>query len=305
MKTSRRAALLLAGASLLGAAAPPDGDRLDTADFLEPHFNETFPAMPAFRRGKIRPAPARPLLDPGFVWTAGYIHAQPAAVGAFSSLHDELEVYPNGDAIAALPFSPFSLEPGGLAITARPMPAPVRPMIPAGLPTDYLSGAISSYPFAQRYGYFEMRARIPAGRGLWPAFWLLPADMSWPPEIDVMEVLGHAPETLYTTLHSRLLPGTRSRGLATHTEDLSRAVHAYGVDWGPEQVRFYLDRRQVFSQPTPADWHQPFYLLANLAVGGPHSWPGAPDARTVFPASLRIESIRAWQRRRYQLGKNP
>jgi beta-glucanase (GH16 family) len=71
------------------------------------------------------------------------------------------------------------------------------------------------------------------------------------------------------------------------------------VDWGPDNVRFYLDRQLVFSHITPDDWHAPFYLLVNLAVGGPKSWQGAPDTNTQFPAHLRISAIRAWQRHAY------
>jgi hypothetical protein len=316
---SRRAAL---GAAMLGLAgrqagaqAPADdggaGAALDTADFLQPGFAARFTTMPVFRSGPVHPAPARPLTDPDFQWTAGYIHAIrapllssaaaiPGALApAFSALPHELEVYPNGDAIVAGGHSPFSIQRGALVITAAPLPPALRPLIPDKLPKDFLSGAISSYPFAQIYGYFELRGRIPAGRGLWPAFWLVPADMSWPPEFDVMEVLGQDPTTLYTTTHSRRLPQSTTVDRVIHTTDLSRADHSFGLDWGPETVRYYLDRRLVFAHPTPADCHKPFFLIANLGVGGPQSWPGPPDATTMFPAQYAITAIRAWQRAAY------
>jgi beta-glucanase (GH16 family) len=266
--------------------------------------------MPKFARGRVKPAPARTLTDPSFQWTAGYIHAtpspgQPAYVPLGTSspavawLKGELAVYPNADAIEASGYTPFSVVDGVLTITVDRTSDSMLPLLPAAAPRGYVSGALTSYPFGQTYGYFEMSARIPSGRGLWPAFWLLPVAMKWPPEIDVMEVLGNDPRTVYTTLHSRRLEKGTYRAYATKTVDLSADFHLYGVDWGPERVRYYLDRRLVFSRPTPDDWHEPFYLLVNLGVGGPHSWPGAPDASTRFPAHLQVATIGAWQRRPY------
>ena len=136
-------------------------------------------------------------------------------------------------------------------MSADRTPSSVRPFIPDKWPKDYISGAIISYPYSQTYGYFELLGRIPAGRGLWPAFWLLPANLSWPPENDVMEVLGDNPDVLYTTMRSTTFTKGMAIGHATHTSDLSFADHRFGVDWGPERVRYYLDRRLVFSQPTP------------------------------------------------------
>jgi Glycosyl hydrolases family 16 len=295
----------------IGTPGDALGDELDIRDFVAPGFAADFRATPKLARGRVHPAAARALTDPSFQWIAGYVHAtaspgQPPNVPlgmrspAFSSLHDELAAYPNADAIDASGYTPFSVADGVLTITADRTPISAQSLLPAPVVHDYVSGALSSYPFSQTYGYFEMSARVPPGRGLWPAFWLLPVDMKWPPEIDVMEVLGQDPMTVYTTVHSRGVDhGPRRQGYGTKTVDLSADFHLYGVDWGPERVRFYLDRRLVFSRPTPDDWHAPFYVIVNLAVGGPKSWPGAPDANTQFPAHLRIAAIRAWQRGAY------
>ncbi len=318
MALSRRT--LIAGSTLALMGAAPvepintDGDRLgdalDTADFIPPGFTARFDKLPAFARRVVRPAPPLPLTDPGFEWVSGYIHATrspgvPDYVGpnrpipAFSWLSSELAVYPNADAIAQGQYSPFSVADDALVITADRTPAAMRPLIPASFAHDYISGAINSYPFSQVYGYFELRGRLPVGQGLWPAFWLMPVDMSWPPEIDVMEVLGHDPRKVFTTVHSRKFAKGTQIGLGTTTADLSAGDHLFGVDWGPERMRFYVDRRLVFSQPTPEDCRKPFYIIANLAVGGPTSWPRAPDGSTPFPAHFRIASIQAWQRKRY------
>ena len=286
------------------------GQALDRLDFLPDSFAARFETMPAFRRGGVISGPTRPLTDPAFAWTAGYIHTvtsptvadvtpQPGRAPAFASLPHELEAYPNADAIELGRYNPFSIVKGALVITADRTPETMRPLIPEPLPNEYVSGAFCSFPFGQKYGYFELRGRVPAGRGLWPTFWLLPTDRSWPPELDVMEVLGDNPRKLHTTTHSKRLADGTYISRATDTVDLSLADHDFGVDWGPAQIRYYLDRCLVFAHPTPVDCHKPFYLLANLGVGGPGSWPGPPDANTAFPAHFSIVSICAWQRAAY------
>ena len=308
---SRRAFLGAALAAPAAANLPEPQDQsnapLQINNTTVTSFRADFRQPMRLQRGHLGRQPVRPLNDPGFTWTSGYVHATPSPgspayipagrpAPSFSWLSSELAVYPNADAIAVSGYSPFSYMQGQLCITAAPTPSAMRPWIPAGFSTSYVSGAISSYPYSQTYGIFEMTARIPAGRGLWPAFWLLPADLSWPPENDVMEVLGHDTHTLYTTLHSRRFSKGTMHGHPTATTDLSAGLHRYAVDWGPQRVRYYLDRRLIFSQPTPDDWHQPFYMLANLAVGGPHSWAGTPDGSTVFPARMYIADIQTWQR---------
>lgn len=194
----------------------------------------------------------------------------------------------------ALGLNPFSVTRGILNITAS-----YKPSMPELSGYRYISGMISSqYTFSQTYGVFEMRAKLPAGRGLWPAFWLLPADKSWPPEIDIMEILGHEPSTLYTTLHSKADGAhTKSDIPAISIPDSSKDFHTYAVDWGPEVTIFYFDNKEVARRPTPKDMNKPFFILANLAVGG--SWPGSPTAATPFPATYHIDWIRAWQRSGY------
>jgi len=304
------AALAWASLSSLPARADEVGAALDFKD-LHPTFAEQFNHLPKLRTGGIVVSPPKPLDDPGFMWTAGYKHAKRARLpkgvdillvkdaASFAWLADELATYPNGDAIAKGGWSPFSVQNGKLLVTADRTPAGMLPLIPPESPTEYVSGVVISYPYSQTYGYFEMRAQLPSGRGLWPAFWLLPADATWPPEIDVMEVLGHDPSTLHTTLHSNFLPKKQVEK-PTKGPDLSRDFHQYGVDWGPETVKFYLDRRLVFEYPTPSDMHKPFYLLFNLGVGGAKSWPGPPDAATQFPAHMIVDSVRAWQRPAYE-----
>jgi beta-glucanase (GH16 family) len=192
---------------------------------------------------------------------------------------------------------PFTIEedparPGVrvLAITARPSPDRA---LSDGLP--YVSGMIQSHGrFAQLYGYFEMVARLPKGQGLWPAFWLLPADGAWPPEIDVMEVLGRDTTTYYASTHWKDASGKHAfRALPVAAGlDLSAGLNAFGCMWTETALVFYLNRVEVARIAQPASVNVPMYLLAALAVGG--TWGGNPDPTTVFPARLEIDSIKVW-----------
>jgi beta-glucanase (GH16 family) len=156
----------------------------------------------------------------------------------------------------------------------------------------YTSGMITSFhSFSQTYGYFEMKAKLPAGQGLWPAFWLLPTDLSWPPEIDIMEVIGSTPNQLETSVHYDA-GGHQMKNNTTILEGMTTGFHTYGVDWQRDKIAWYFDGSKVYEVATPAGMDKPMYMLANLAVGG--EWPGSPDGTTSFPATLQIDYIRAY-----------
>jgi beta-glucanase (GH16 family) len=158
---------------------------------------------------------------------------------------------------------------------------------------EYRSGIVSTHAsFAQQYGRFEIRCRLPAGQGLWPAFWLLPANAFGPPEIDVLEALGHEPNAVYMNVHWRE-KGKHRQAIGKHVgPDFTQDFHTFAVEWDQEQLVWFVDgverHRVVGHSP-----HGPMYVLANLAVGG--NWPGAPDASTPFPATFAIDSIRVYQ----------
>lgn len=185
-----------------------------------------------------------------------------------------------------------TVQDGILSLRAEPARPEMRRRI---FGRRYTSAMISTWgSFSQRYGLWEIRAKFPAGKGLWPAFWLLPDNSGGPPELDVFEFLGHTPNTLHTTFHSnaggRRAGGTRE----VRTPNLTEAFHTYAVEWTPQNLIYYFDDVEVARFRTPADMHRPMYMIANLAVGG--SWPGAPDAYTVFPAALQIDWIRVHRR---------
>lgn len=171
----------------------------------------------------------------------------------------------------------------------------------AGNTFNYLSGMISSGPgeggsspkFTFTYGYMEMRFKVPKGQGLWPAFWTLPADGSWPPEIDGLEILGNKPNTIHMGYHWNN-PGHVSDGTVWIGPDFSASWHVLGLDWEPDAITWYVDgiERERLTN-AQAIYHKPMYILANLAVGG---WPGSPDSTAEFPADYQINYIRVWQR---------
>lgn len=163
-----------------------------------------------------------------------------------------------------------------------------------GMP--YTSGMISSFDlFAQQYGWFEIRAKFPKGKGMWPAFWLLPATKKWPPEIDVLEILGHETNKVYFSTHWNNLEGKHTSKTGHFTgPDFSQDFHTFAVEWTPKECIWYVDgvERHRSSEGIP---HEPMYVIANLAVGG--NWPGNPDATTPFPGIMKIDYIRVYQRK--------
>jgi beta-glucanase (GH16 family) len=227
--------------------------------------------------------------DVGRIWRTTYGDGRQGGEGERTLAgNGELELYVDprlGAQIGADGLDPFRIADDDLAIVAKPTPPDLLPKL-SGRP--YESGVVTTQPsFSQRYGYFEARAKLPEGKGLWPALWMLPSDMSWPPEIDVMESIGD-PLTAYMSVHSK------TDGNFTQTVKLAdRGFHTFAVSWDPKTLVWYVDGVEVSRRPTPADMHKPMYFIANLAVGG--NWPGAPDASTRFPADFVIQFIRAYR----------
>ena len=168
---------------------------------------------------------------------------------------------------------------------------------------NYLSGMITTYDsLKMTHGYVEMRAKLPAGRGLWPAFWMLTTHyVEDVPEIDVMEFLGQDTDRLYHTYHYFDIEDNWRKistpSFTTLATDWTQGFHTFGMAWSPTEIIWYVNgaetRRVTRSEYTIPN--QAMYILANLAVGG--NWPGAPDGDTVFPATFEIDYIRAYKRK--------
>ena len=185
--------------------------------------------------------------------------------------------------------NPFSLSHSILSITATPAAPGTTPEGQA-----YRSGAITTFgSFAQTYGYFEARAELPSGQGLWPAFWMVPANNVYSAELDIFEQLGSDPTTVYSTTHGETGNQWLVNFNTVHTVNTSTGFHTYGVDWEPTTTTFYIDGHKTVSVPTPSSMNSPMYMILNLAVGGAGSWPGVADPSKI-PASMQIAWVRAY-----------
>lgn len=193
-----------------------------------------------------------------------------------------------------LGLDPFEVRSGqSLTILARPIPAELQP---AMWNAKFYSGQITTkFSFSQLYGYFEMEAMLPAGKGFWPQFWLLPQTAKWPSggEIDILEGLGN-PREIYTTLHWSAEHKSEQRKIRLPF-DASAGFHRYGALWTPKSIAWYVDRQEVMRIATPAEVNQPMFMLLGLAVGG--AWGGYPDSTTKFPGRYVIRRVQAWSLR--------
>ncbi len=171
---------------------------------------------------------------------------------------------------------------------------------------DYSSGMISSgrmgglgvpTKFAFQYGYVEMRAQIPAGKGFWPAFWLLPVTNKPLPEIDIMEILGDKPNTVYTNFQYGSSPENRKTiGSNWRSPKTFEGWHIFAVNWQKDAIIWYVDGVERFRmEQAELVPHEAMHLIANLAVGG--DWAGAPDESTTFPGAFVIDYIKVWQQK--------
>jgi beta-glucanase (GH16 family) len=181
---------------------------------------------------------------------------------------------------------------------------------PDGIPRYYTSARIKTLgKFSQMYGRFEARIKVPAGQGMWPAFWMLGTDVDkvgWPAcgEIDIMENIGKEPSTIHGSIHGPGFTGSIGIG-APYTlpgnRRFSDDFHVFALEWSPAEISFYVDH-DLYVKRTPADLRQgwkwvfnkPFFLVLNLAVGG--DWPGNPDATTAFPQEMKVDYVRAYKR---------
>ncbi|HLM56452.1 MAG TPA: glycoside hydrolase family 16 protein [Pyrinomonadaceae bacterium] len=163
--------------------------------------------------------------------------------------------------------------------------------------------------FQQTYGRFEARLKIPYGQGIWPAFWMLGANIDpagWPAcgEIDIMENIGREPAVVHGTLHGPGYSGAAGVGAPyslTTGQRFADDFHTFAVEWEPGAIRWYVDN-QLYQTRTSADlpagsawvFDHPFFMILNVAVGG--NWPGSPDATTTFPQTMLVDYVRVYRR---------
>lgn len=156
-----------------------------------------------------------------------------------------------------------------------------------------------------QYGYFEMRAKLPCGRGLWPAIWTLPEEPGkWPDsgEIDIMEYVGHEPETFHATIHTKDFNHVIKTevGEKIEVETACKAFHTHSLLWTPDAIEISLNGRPYFHYENdntgregwPFD--RPHHIIMNLAIGG--NWAGRQGIDTkAFPARMEVDYVRVYQ----------
>jgi beta-glucanase (GH16 family) len=184
----------------------------------------------------------------------------------------------------------------------------------------YTSGRLDTKDkLAITYGRIEIRAKLPVGQGIWPAYWLYPQNRDWAmeyimqkavkegnetaipevrpwyTEIDMMEFLGHEPNVFYATHHYYSFEGEKKAASGKYLADFSFAddFHLFALEWEADAIRWYIDGKQVFTTSDGVP-HAPHFLILNTAIGG--SWPGNPDETTVFPQYHDIDYVRVYQR---------
>ncbi len=153
-----------------------------------------------------------------------------------------------------------------------------------------------------KYGRIEVRAKVPYGRGMWPAIWMLPTDWEyggWPMsgEIDIMECLGQDPWTIYGTIHfgQSVAAHQQMGGKYTRSgESFAGDFHVYATEWDSTSIQWYVDGIKYFTAVKSSPFDKRFHLLLNVAVGG--NWPGSPDEFTAFPQTMTVEYVRVYQR---------
>lgn len=158
-----------------------------------------------------------------------------------------------------------------------------------------------------KYGRFEIRAKLPAGKGMWPAIWMLPTKWmygGWPQsgEIDIMENVGYLPDSIFGTVHT----GAYNHSINTQkvksilTKNISTSFHVYAIEWTAEEISFFVDGKKYNNfkneHTNSAAWpfDQEFHLLLNIAVGG--NWGGKYGVDdNIFPQQMVIDYVRVYQ----------
>ena len=206
------------------------------------------------------------------------------------------------------------VENGRLIIEARKehWPDPgntprAEPGSPARATAEYTSASINTlHKESALFGRLEMRAKLPHGPGVWPAFWTLGENEStagWPRcgEIDIMEFVGHDPNWIYGTLHWLGDGQARASGGKLEVTHLDDAFHVYAVNWDPARIEFFVDGQRYHSMEilhagggSENPFRKPHYVLLNLALGG--SWGGRIDD-AVLPQQMQVDYVRVYKKK--------
>lgn len=272
----------------------PQNTLLTTVE-LHRTFNDDFDEHP-LTRGKWTPHYAG-----GAAWPeARYWGGDGSDFRRKTAWNGEQQIYVDprygGRKTTPLGLNPFKVSDGVLSIVATRTPPELRDVL---FNNEYTSGILTTQgSFAQKYGYFEIRSKVPAGAAVWPAFWMLADDGGWPPEIDVMEGRGQKPGDVVMTTHWRIFETQKIHtcGFDFTVPDAVGTFHDYGALWQPDRITYFIDRRPVADIKAPVSFVEPMYMIVNLAMGakdfGGVGFVAADSPDTV---AFEIDRISAYQ----------
>ncbi|NQT26256.1 glycoside hydrolase family 16 protein, partial [candidate division KSB1 bacterium] len=158
--------------------------------------------------------------------------------------------------------------------------------------------------FTFRFGKVEARIKLPYGQGIWPAFWTLGSnkpEIDWPGcgEIDILEMIGGAEETVHGNIHYVNSDHEHDENLGTSTfveGKYSDDYHLYSIEWSPANIKWFVDGESYHEIEITDDMKEflrSHYLILNVAVGG--YWPGSPDETSVFPQKMYVDYVRVYR----------
>ena len=217
-----------------------------------------------------------------------------------TSWNGEQQIYVDprygGRETTPLGLDPFKVKDGILSIVASRTPPDLKAVL---FNNEYVSGILTTQGrFAQKYGYFEIRAKVPVGIGVWPAFWMLADNGGWPPEVDIMEGRGLRPGEIARTTHWRIPETQRVErcGFDFKIGDAATAFHNYGALWQPDRITYFIDRHPVSEIKVPVGFNDPMYMIVNLAMGS-KTFEGVGFVDGLSPATVafEIDRISAYQ----------
>jgi len=200
-----------------------------------------------------------------------------------------------GRGTVPLGLDPFKVQGGTLSIVANRTPPALKDAL---FGNEYVSGILTTQQsFSQKYGYFEIRSKIPLGVGVWPAFWMLANDGGWPPEIDALEGRGQRPGDVVMTTHWRLPTGVVERcGFDFSVANAWIDFHDYGVLWERDRLVYFIDRKAVSDIKVPASFDDPMYMIVNLAMGSKvFGGVGFVDMQSPPEVEFQIDRVSAYQ----------
>lgn len=192
-----------------------------------------------------------------------------------------------------------SVSNGMLILTAKKERLVEDKAYTSGLVTTGPKSDKDPYKFKFTYGYMEIRAKVNNVKGTWPAFWAI-TEGKYDNEIDIFEILGNQPNTVFLTHHydtDGVKQSKQQQAAWKSPTSFADDFHVFAANWEPDAITWYVDGVERFKFTDAANIsNRPNYLLVDLAIGGEGSWPGLPDSSSVFPNYLQVDYVRVWKK---------